>query len=176
MLPLRPRPASSGWIGLDDGSRVCGGSVPGTSVMSSVQAVLLRWLPGRDRRPADARGGSALGWGMASPASVPSGGDPVAPAADPVAIRAALTPMLVAEFDREWELVLERAKVSKDLAGIRDLLGKWRHIAYGELRDPGSYYRMLAKAEQVQRLSANPDAVSLEEMKALLRQRQGRAE
>ncbi|MDU0295077.1 DUF6247 family protein, partial [Saccharothrix longispora] len=46
--------------------------------------------------------------GMASPAaSMPSGGDPVAPAADPVAIRAALTPMLVAEFDREWELVLE---------------------------------------------------------------------
>ncbi|WP_123746917.1 DUF6247 family protein [Saccharothrix texasensis] len=114
---------------------------------------------------------------MASPAaSVPSGGGPVVPAADPVAIRAALTPMLVAEFDREWELVLERAKVSKDLAGIRDLLGKWRHIAYGELRDPGSYYRMLAKAEQVQRLGANPDAVSLEEMKALLGRRQGRAE
>ncbi|GAA3464259.1 DUF6247 family protein [Saccharothrix longispora] len=114
---------------------------------------------------------------MASPAaSMPPGGDPVVPAADPVAIRAALTPMLVAEFDREWELVLERAKVSKDLAGVRELLGKWRHIAYGELHDPGSYYRMLAKAEQVQRLGANPDAVSLEEMKALLRQRQGRAE
>ncbi|MCC8242703.1 DUF6247 family protein [Saccharothrix luteola] len=47
---------------------------------------------------------------MASPAaSMPPGGDPVVPAADPVAIRAALTPMLVAEFDREWELVLERA-------------------------------------------------------------------
>jgi hypothetical protein len=35
---------------------------------------------------------------------------------------------------------------------------------------------MPAKAEQVQRLGANPDAVSLEEMKALLRRRQGRAE
>lgn len=111
--------------------------------------------------------------GMASPAQAhPPSGEPVAPAADPVAIRACLTPMLVAEFDREWELVLDRAKASKDLADVRTLLAKWRHIAYGELRDPGSYYRVLAKAEQIQRLGANPDAVSLEEMKALLRGRQ----
>jgi hypothetical protein len=94
------------------------------------------------------------------------------PAADPVSIRACLTPMLVAEFDREWELVLDRAKASKDLAGVRTLLAKWRHIAYGELRDPGAYYRMLARAEQIQRLGANPGAGSLEDMKALIRERQ----
>ncbi|MEJ2855258.1 MULTISPECIES: DUF6247 family protein [unclassified Saccharothrix] len=110
---------------------------------------------------------------MASPAEAfEPGADHGPPAADPVAIRACLTPMLVAEFDREWELVLDRAKQSKDLAGVRDLLGKWRHIAYGELRAPGSYYRMLAKAEQVQRLGANPDAASIEDLKALIRERQ----
>lgn len=89
-----------------------------------------------------------------------------------MAIRASLTPMLVAEFDREWELAPDRAKASKDLAAVWALLTKWRHIAYGELRDPGSHYRMLAKAEQIQRLGANPDAVSLDEMKALMRGRQ----
>ncbi|MFE9750232.1 DUF6247 family protein [Saccharothrix saharensis] len=52
--------------------------------------------------------------------------------------------------------------------GVQELLGKWRHIIYGELRDLGSYCRMLAKARQAQRLGANLDAVSLEKMKALL--------
>jgi hypothetical protein len=110
---------------------------------------------------------------MASPAEpIRSEGEPVAPAADPVSIRACLTPMLVAEFDREWDLVLDQAKVSKDLAGVRTLLAKWRHIAYGELRDPGSYYRMLAKAEQIQRLGVNHTAGSLDGLKALIRERQ----
>ncbi len=110
---------------------------------------------------------------MVSPAEAwPHGGEPVAPAADPVAIRACLTPMLTAEFDREWDLALEEAKRAKDLVGVFELLGKWRHIAYRELRDPGSYYRMLAKAEQIQRSGANPDARTLDEMKALIRERQ----
>ncbi|XVV04761.1 DUF6247 family protein [Actinosynnema sp. CA-248983] len=86
---------------------------------------------------------------------------------DLVAIRACLTPTLVAEFDREWDLALDQAEVS----AMRDLLGKWRHIAHTELRAPGSYFRMLAKAEQIQRLGANPDAVSIEDVKALLRER-----
>ncbi|MEV0682146.1 DUF6247 family protein [Actinosynnema sp. NPDC050436] len=109
---------------------------------------------------------------MAPPAlPQPAGGDPAAPAADPVAIRVCLTPMLTAEFDHEWDLALDEAKRSKDLAPVRELLGKWRHIAYRELRDPGSHYRMLAKAEQIQRRGTNPSAVTLEEMKALLRGR-----
>jgi hypothetical protein len=41
-----------------------------------------------------------------------------------------LTPDVVVEFDREWALVLEEAKQSQDLAGVQDLLAKWRHFAY----------------------------------------------
>jgi len=82
--------------------------------------------------------------------------------------------VLAAEFDSEWELVLERAKRSKDLAGIHDLLGKWRHIAYLELRDSGSYHRLLTKAEQIRRTGSNPDAASWEDLQALIQQRLGR--
>ncbi|MEU0875033.1 DUF6247 family protein [Nocardia brasiliensis] len=35
-----------------------------------------------------------------------------APTAEPKALRAALSPELRAEFDREWDLVLEQAKKS----------------------------------------------------------------
>jgi hypothetical protein len=111
---------------------------------------------------------------MASPAAtLPPDHEPVPPP-DPQAIRACLTPSLAAEFDSEWEIVLERAKQSKDLAGVHDLLNKWRHTAYMEMRDPGSYYRILAKAEQIMRTGHNPNAVSIEDMQALIRQRLGR--
>jgi hypothetical protein len=39
------------------------------------------------------------------------------------------------------------------------------------MRDPGSYYRMLGKAEQIMRTGRNPDAVPFEDMQALIRQR-----
>jgi hypothetical protein len=110
---------------------------------------------------------------MASPAAF-SDSAPVPPPADPQAIRACLTSALAAEFDAEWELVLEHAKQSKDLAEVHDLLNKWRHTAYMEMRDPGAYYRMLAKAEQITRTGRNPDAASFEDMQALIRQRLGR--
>lgn len=109
---------------------------------------------------------------MASPAAPLPGGSPVPPPADPVAIRACLTADIVAEFDAEWEIVLERAKQAKDLAPVHALLGKWRHIAYGELTDPGSYYRLLTKAEHILATGETPPgSVSGEEMKALIRQR-----
>ncbi len=109
---------------------------------------------------------------MASPAGSLPDGDPVAPAREPVSIRACLTPDVAAEFDREWEIVLERAKQTKDLAGVHDLLNKWRHLAYAELREPGSYYRLLATAAHTLATGeAPPGSVSGEEMKALIRQR-----
>jgi Family of unknown function (DUF6247) len=110
---------------------------------------------------------------MASVATVPNPG-PVPPPSDPQAIRVCLTPTLAAEFDREWEIVLDRVKQSKDLADLHELLNKWRHTAYAEMHDPGSYYRMLGKAEQILRAGGNQDAVPFEEMQALIRQRQVR--
>lgn len=114
---------------------------------------------------------SGYGIHMAAPLS---NAEPVPPKADPVAIRACLTPRVAAEFDAEWEIVLDKAKQSKDLAGVHDLLQKWRHFAYSEMRDPGSYFRLLAKAEQITRTGGNPTAGSFEDMQALIRDRLGR--
>ena len=111
---------------------------------------------------------------MASPAMTPNPA-PTPPTADPQAIRACLTPTLAAEFDGEWRIVLDRVKQSQELADLHELLNKWQHIAYQEMRAPGSYYQMLAKAEQIMRTGGNPDAVPFEEMQALIRERQGRA-
>jgi hypothetical protein len=111
---------------------------------------------------------------MASLAAPSPGASPAAPAADPVAIRACLAPRLVAEFDAEWDSALENAKASKDLAGVHALLHKWRHLAYAEMRDPGSYSRLLAKAEQILRTGENPTAGSFADMQALIRERLGR--
>ncbi len=111
---------------------------------------------------------------MTSSAAPIPDADPTPPEADPVAIRACLSPRLVGEFDAEWESVLEKAKASKDLAGVHKLLHKWRHLAYAEIRDPGSYFRLLAKAEQIMRTGENPTAGSFEDMQALIRERLGR--
>lgn len=110
---------------------------------------------------------------MSTPAAPLPDGEPSPPDADPVALRACLPPDLLAEFDGEWEHVLDQAKADKDLAGVHRLLHKWRHIAYAELRDRGSYSRLLAKAEQIIRTGENPTARSFEDMQALIRERLG---
>lgn len=107
--------------------------------------------------------------GVASP--VPQPAEPVPavrpPDSDPVAIRACLTPDVAAVFDAEWEHVLDAAKQSKDLAGVRELLQHWRHFAYQELREPGAYFRVLATAARVQATRQAPaGSVSGEEMRA----------
>lgn len=111
---------------------------------------------------------------MASPAVPLPSGEVVPPAADPEAIRACLSPSLVAEFDREWEIVLEQAKRDKTLGPVHEMLIEWRHTAYLEMKDPGAYYRLLAKAEQIMRTGGNPEAGSFDDMKALIQQRLGR--
>lgn len=106
------------------------------------------------------------------PERVPSGAGVRAPEADPVAIRACLTADVAAVFDAEWEFVLEAAKQSKDLAGVRDLLAKWRMFAYRELREPGAYFRVLARATDAQRSGGAPaGSVSGAEMRARIEAR-----
>ncbi|QUQ72247.1 DUF6247 family protein [Kutzneria sp. CA-103260] len=70
--------------------------------------------------------------------------EPVPPEAEPGAIRACLTGQMLADFDREWDFVMEEARRIHDLAGVQDLLDKWRLMAYTELKRPGSYARMMA--------------------------------
>lgn len=95
--------------------------------------------------------------------------------ADPQAIRACLTPGVAAEFDAEWDIVLERAKQAKDLAPVHELLNKWRHFACAELKDPGSYFRLLAAAAHTMATGEAPaGSVSGEEIKARIRERVAR--
>ncbi|WP_028925365.1 DUF6247 family protein [Pseudonocardia acaciae] len=111
---------------------------------------------------------------MASPARL-SHDEPLPPAADPVAIRRCLTPDVAAEFDREWETVLDRAKQTKDLSDIHDLLAKWRLFAHAELKEPGSYFRVLATAAHTAATGRAPaGSVSGDEIKELIRARLGR--
>ena len=51
---------------------------------------------------------------------------------------------------------------------MHELLAKWRHFAYAELKDPGSYFRLLATGQ------APAGSISGDGMKALIRQRLGR--
>lgn len=112
---------------------------------------------------------------MAAPVSRPAAPGPVGPAADPAAIRACLTPDVAAVFDAEWELVLEAAKASQDLAGVHELLGKWRFVAHQELKDPGSYFRLLATAARTIATGGPPaGSVSAEEVRAVIQARLGR--
>jgi hypothetical protein len=112
---------------------------------------------------------------MAAPVGPVPDGDPSPPPADPVAIRACLTPAVAAEFDAEWNVVLEEAKVSHSLAGIHQLLSRWRITAHAELRDPGTYFRVLAAAARAQASGQAPaGSVSGEEITELINRRLGR--
>jgi len=106
---------------------------------------------------------------MASPAAPSEQNHPVPPPAEPRAIRACLTPDVAVEFDREWDIALDQAKRDKDLAPVQDLLVKWRHLAYAELTEPGSYFRVLATAEHTLATGqAPPGSVSGDVVEGLL--------
>lgn len=75
----------------------------------------------------------------------------------------------MAVFDAEWDQVLEAAKESKDLAGMHQMLRHWRHLAYQELREPGSYFRVLAVAARTRATGRAPEGSrSWEEVRALV--------
>ena len=68
---------------------------------------------------------------------------------------------------------MDTAKAARSLDEVHELLRKWRHFAYAELREPGWYFGLLARAERIQRTGTNPDAVPVEEMHALIARRLG---
>ena len=109
---------------------------------------------------------------MASPIPQPSNhgrSDIRPPAADPTAIRSYLPPDVATVFDREWDQVLEDAKQSKSLTGIRDLLAQWRHIAVQESRSPGTFHRLAAKADAIMATGKPaPGSVAGAEVRALI--------
>ncbi|MGH3771267.1 MAG: DUF6247 family protein [Pseudonocardiaceae bacterium] len=113
---------------------------------------------------------------MAAPsAALPPDHESVPLPPDPQAIRACLTPDVAAAFDAEWEIVLDEAKQAKDLTPVHELLRKWRHFAYAEVKNPGTYERMLATTARTLATGRAPEgSISGEEMKALIRQRLSR--
>ena len=58
---------------------------------------------------------------MASPATPPPHGRPTPAPLEPKAIRACLTPDVAAEFDREWDVVLDTARREQDLQPVQRL-------------------------------------------------------
>jgi hypothetical protein len=109
---------------------------------------------------------------MTAAAASPPTGQPVP--LDPQSIRRALTSTLRSEFDREWELALDKAKgVEAVRPPVHDLLHKWRHIAAGEAEEPGRYYRVLAKADQITRAGGNPGGRSADDVMQLVAERIG---
>lgn len=104
---------------------------------------------------------------MASPAAPlpPSGGVPdgVEPApewvddveaaarfASPEAIRGALLPEQVGEFDAAFDAALTAARQTLRLDRLRQVLQVWRRVALLAQRDPEAYRAMLAAAADIQ--------------------------
>jgi hypothetical protein len=86
-----------------------------------------------------------------------------------------LSPGDAAEFDRQWRAVMVKATESLDLSDVHRTLTAWRRIAWlTAVRGPDAYRRILATAEERTRTgTADPDEVSIEQVKALIAERLG---
>jgi Family of unknown function (DUF6247) len=94
-------------------------------------------------------------------------GDPAAAArfGSPAAIRAALLPEQVGEFDA----ALSTARQTLQLDQLRHVLQVWRRVALLTEEAPDQYRRMLASATEVARTGhPRPDSVSWTELRAEL--------
>jgi Family of unknown function (DUF6247) len=80
-------------------------------------------------------------------------GDPTAAArfGSPEAIRAALLPEQVGEFDVAFDAALTAARQTLRLDQLRHVLQVWRRVALLTEEDPDQYRRMLATATEVTR-------------------------
>ncbi|MGH3765930.1 MAG: DUF6247 family protein [Pseudonocardiaceae bacterium] len=71
------------------------------------------------------------------------------PAATPGAIRQALLPEEVGQFDSEWRTAMSRSAESLDLTEVYTVLRRWRGIAALTQADPDAHRRMLRRADQL---------------------------
>ncbi len=117
-------------------------------------------------------GESVLSWGVSRLAVMsadPISSPPVGGLPQPAAIRSQLAPDLATIFDREWEIVLDRAKGTQDLQGVQDLLHKWRHTVAAEAAEPGWYLRLQDDAARIlERGTPDPDSISGDQVRALI--------
>jgi hypothetical protein len=66
----------------------------------------------------------------------------------PAAIRDALLPEEVGDFDREYRQVMSEATESRDLTPVLQMLERWRRVALSS-RDAQAHRRMLAAAQRL---------------------------
>ena len=96
------------------------------------------------------------------------------PDTTPAAIRDALIDEERAEFERAYQDAVAEAGQTLDLSRVLDVLRNYHRIALLTQRQgPEAHRRMLDKAAEIMRTGANPDAVPLEDVKALIRKRLG---
>ena len=94
------------------------------------------------------------------------------PDTTPTAIRDALIDEERAEFERAHQVAVAEAGQTLDLSRVLDVLRNYHRIAWLTQRQgPEAHRRMLDKAAEILRTGANPDAVPLEDVKALIRKR-----
>jgi hypothetical protein len=96
------------------------------------------------------------------------------PDTTPTAIRDALIDEERAEFERAYQDAVAEAGQALDLSRALDVLRSYHRIAWLTQRQgPEAHRRMLDKAAEIMRTGASPDAVPLEDVKALIRKRLG---
>ena len=87
----------------------------------------------------------------------------------PVAIRAALLPEQVGEFDAAFDAALTAARQTLRLDQLRDVLQVWRRVALLTEEDPDRYRQMLVSAAEVVRTRRpRPGSVPWTELRAEL--------
>jgi len=111
-------------------------------------------------------------WGLdpfdASPVPV------LPPDTTPAAIWDALIGEERAEFESAYREALAEAAETLDLTRVLDVLRNYHRIAWLTQRQgPQAHRRMLDKAVEIMRTGQNPDAVPIEDVKALISQRLG---
>lgn len=80
-----------------------------------------------------------------------------------------------AEFGRAYRQALAEAAETLDLTRVLDVLRSYHRIAWLTQRQgPEAHRRMLDKAAKILRTRQNPDAVPIEDVRALINQRLGR--
>jgi hypothetical protein len=87
----------------------------------------------------------------------------------PEAIRAALLPEQVAEFDAAYDTALTAARQTLHLDQLRHVLRMWRRMALVTEQNPDGHRQMLAAAAEIQHTGRpRPGSVPWNELKAEL--------
>lgn len=101
-----------------------------------------------------------------------AGADGAPRAATPRAIREALLPEEVGQFDSEWRTAMSRSAGSVDLAEVYVVLDRWREIAALTRADPEVHLRMLRRADRVL-AGQERGTVTADELREMLARRLG---